>query len=362
MNKFIVSAIMLVLVLSLIAACSSAPTPAPTAPAPTQAAPAVVPPVAAPTNPPPPTAQATAVPPTAVPPTAVPPTAAPSATPAPPTAAPSNTPTPPPTVQPGLYVSALRLTPAQPAFNQNIAFAPTFVNATGTVQNFTWKVYIWRADTVTKTDNETSAQLTAFPAGVSSFTSLGSYRYGATGYQCEYFFARVGWLDANNKVTYFTKPDGTDFNQGFKICDINIIPTNVPPTAASTAVPPTPGPGLFVTNLRLQPSGTPQHFMPTTFFATFQNTTTTVQNFTWRVYIYRADTPNKSNIETTNLLTAFPVGTEEVQSLGTFTYGATGNPCDYFFARVGWIDANNKITFFTTPDGQVYQKGFQVCN
>ncbi len=362
MKRFILLAIGLVLAIGLTAACSSAPTPVPPPVAP-QSVPTAVPPAAAPTNPPPPPPSATTVPPTAVPPTAVPPTVAPANTPVPPTVAvaPTNVSIPVPTPQPGLYVSAMKLSPAQPAFNQNISFTPTFVNATSTVQNFNWKVYIWRADTVTKTDNETTAQMTGFPVGAGDFPSLGTYRYGPTGYPCEYFFARVGWLDANNKVTYFTKPDGTDFNQGFKICDVNIIPTPVPQTTAPTAVPPPPGPGLFVTNLRLQPFETPQHFMPTTFFATFQNTSNVVQNFTWRVYIYRADTPTRSNIETTNLLTAFPVGTQEIQSVGTFTYGSTGYPCDYFFARVGWIDANNKITFFPKPDGTVYEKGFKVC-
>lgn len=366
MKRFIAMAIGLVLAIGLTVACSAAPTAVPPPAAP-QSVPTAVPPVVAPTNsPPPPSATAvppTAVPPTAIPPTAVPPTVAPANTPVPPTATPvpTNVSVPVPTPQPGLYVSAMRLSPAQPAFNQNISFTPTFVNATSTVQNFNWKVYIWRADTVTKNDNETTAQLTGFPVGTGDFPALGSYRYGPTGFPCEYFFARVGWLDANNKVTYFTKPDGTDFNQGFKICDVNIIPTGVPQTTAPTAVPPPPGPGVFVTNLRLQPFETPQHFMPTTFFATFQNTSSTVQNFTWRVYIFRADSPTKSNTDTTNLLTAFPVGTQEIQSLGTFTYGSTGYDCDSFFARVGWVDANNKITFFPKPDGTVYEKGFKVC-
>jgi hypothetical protein len=57
----------------------------------------------------------------------------------------------------------------------------------------------------------------------------------------------------------------------------------------------------------------------------------------------------------------FSVGTTETQALNTFRYGSTGYDCDYFFLRVGWLDDNNKIYYFTTPTGQVFQKGFSIC-
>jgi hypothetical protein len=280
-------------------------------------------------------------------------------TPAPVTPAPTSV---PPTPGPGLFVSALGLSPAQPAFNQDITFNATFLNNSSTVQTFNWKVYIYRADTPDRSNNETTALLTSFPVGTGQYTSLGSFHYGPTGYTCEYFFARVGWLDANNQINFLLAPDGTVFQKGFTICDASVIPTLIPATPAPTAVPPTPGPGLFVTNVRLQPFDTPQHNMPTTFFVTFQNTSNTGMTFPWRVLIYRADTPNKSNTDTAIQLTSFPVGTQEVQALNTFSYGATGYTCDYFFARVAWLDANNQVNFFLAPGGTVYQKGFQICN
>jgi hypothetical protein len=281
-------------------------------------------------------------------PTAVPQAAAPTAVPPPP--------------GPGLFVTDMRLSPDRPAFNQNISFTPAFLNNSTVVQTFKWKVYIWRADTVTKTDNETSLQTTGFPVGSGDYPALGTYRYGPTGNLCEYFFARVGWLDANNKISYFMTPAGQVFEKGFSICDSSIIPTPNPQPPVPTAVLPAPGPGLFVTNIRLQPFDTPQHNMDISFFPTFQNTSNTVQTFTWKVYIWRADIVTKTDNETSALTTGFPVGTGEYQALGTYRYGPTGYQCDYFYARVGWLDANNKITYFTTPSGAVYQKGFQICN
>jgi hypothetical protein len=267
----------------------------------------------------------------------------------------------PPTPGPGLFVSSLRLSPAQPAFNQNVSFYATFSNTTSVVQNFLWKVYIFRADTPTHSNDETSALQTGFAVGTSETQSLGTFRLGPTGYQCEYFYAQVGWLDANNKITYFTAPDGSDYKKGFSVCDANIIPTAVPASPAATAVPPAPGPGLYINNLRLSPAQ-PAFNDRITFFATYANTTSTVQNFNWRVYIYRADTITHSDNETSGLQTGFPVGTGEVQSLGNYFYGPTGFQCEYFFARVGWLDSNNKITFFTASDGTLYQKGFAICD
>ena len=360
MRKLIVLTIIFVLAAAMIAACSAPPTPVPPTPLP--------PPTSAPVQPTAPPPPPTSVPPTevpatqaaptatSVPPTAVPPTSAPA-----PTTAPSATTAPAPTTVPGLYVTDMQLTPAQPAFNQNISFKTTFNNATGSEKTFQWKVYIWRADITTHTDGETSAQTTVFPVGTSSYGSLNTYHYGPTGRQCEYFYARVGWLDAHNKVTYFTSPDGKVYEKGFPICDSSIIPTAVPQAAAPSATPVPPGPGLFVSNMKLIPDK-PAFNQAITFVPTFDNTTKVVQNFTWKVYIWRADAPAHTDNETSALKTGFPVGSGDYTALGTYRYGPTGNLCEYFYARVGWLDANNKVTYFTTPSGQVYEKGFSICD
>ena len=355
MRKFLTFTIVVLLMLATVSACASEPTPTPL-PAPTlPPVPTAVPSTPTripPTNTPvPPTA--TTVPPTPAPPTAtsVPPTT-------PPTIAPTNTAVPAPTVPPGLYVTNIRLQPEQPTFNQDISFAPTFLNTTGVVQNFRWAVYIYRADTPTKSDNDTAVQLFAIPVGTTEFQAIKPYRYGPTGNPCEFFFARVGWLDANNKITFFVNTDGKVYEKGFKICDAALIPTQVPPTPAPPTVPPTPKPGLFVNDLRIQPA--PARGFDLTFFPTFVNTQGTPMTFTWRVVIFKADNLNQSYSETAWLQTVFPVNPGEVKSEGTWKL-PLGGPCENFVARVGWRDANNQTQFFMRPDGYVFEKPFTVC-
>lgn len=96
------------------------------------------------------------------------------------------------------------------------------------------------------------------------------------------------------------------------------------------------------------------------FYVTFLNTAGTVYNPKWLVYIYKADTPNRSYSETTALQISIPAGANEFKSLGNWKLGL-GGLCDYFFARVGFLDANNKPVMYTSPDGSVFEKGFTVC-
>jgi hypothetical protein len=124
---------------------------------------------------------------------------------------------------------------------------------------------------------------------------------------------------------------------------------------------PTPAfpPGLYVSNLRIEPNP-PVRGTDLNFFVTFSNTAGSVYNPKWLVYIYRADTPNRSYSETTALQSAISAGTIEIKSLGSWKLGL-GGPCDYFFARVGFLDINNRPVMYTQPDGTVFEKGFTVC-
>ncbi len=282
------------------------------------------------------------------------------------TAAPTATPSPTPmpgSAGPGLYVSDMRFTPDQPTYNQAVSFAVKFNNTTPTLLNLRWRVYIFRADTPWRSNTETTFIDTGFPTGTGEYAAMGTFRYGVTGSTCDFFFARVGWVDADNRIYYFAKDDGRVFEKGFAVCDSRVIPSPTPgPTAAPspTPRPDSAGAGLFVTNIKVDPSQ-PHHNQAASFAVTFNNKTTSVQNFRWRVYIFRVDTPWRSNTETTFLGTSFPVGSNDIATLGTFRYGVTGFICDFFFARVGWVDADNKIYFFTDTDGRVYEKTFSVC-
>jgi hypothetical protein len=133
--------------------------------------------------------------------------------------------------------------------------------------------------------------------------------------------------------------------------------TVAPTTAPASPVAP---PGLYATAMRLEPAQ-PAHSQATSFFVTFLNTATTDNNQRWAVYIYKADNLTRRNNETTVLPTTFQPGSVELKSIGTFQIGSTGNPCDYFSARVVTLDQNNKGIELTKPDGTVFEKGFAVC-
>ncbi len=239
-----------------------------------------------------------------------------------------------------------------------MTFAPTILNATSGPLDIKWAVYIYKADDPTKSNNETTAQLTTFPTGSKEFASPGSFTYGGTGRPCEYFFARVGYFDPNNKIVYFKSPNGQVYEKGFQVCDVSLIPTAVPVSAAPTAVPPTPKPGLFVTDLRIQPA--PQRGVDLTFFPTFTNNSGNQMTFTWRVLIYKPDNLATSFSDTTWTSTTFSTTPGEVQSLGKWNL-PLGGGCENYVARVGWQDANNQTQFFMTPDGNMFNKSFTVC-
>jgi hypothetical protein len=139
------------------------------------------------------------------------------------------------------------------------------------------------------------------------------------------------------------------------------VPATVTTAPASTPASPAAVPGLYVTNIRLDPSQ-PAHAQDTSFFVTFLNTASTENNQKWQVYIYKADNPARRNNETTVLQTPFQPGSIELKAIGTFKYGATGNACDFFFAIVVTLDQNNKGIELTKPgELQRFEKGFSIC-
>ncbi len=263
---------------------------------------------------------------------------------------------------PGVFVTDLKLSPEIPAFFKDATFTPTFSNTADQTLNFKWKVYIWKTDNYLKSNNETSFLQTGFQPGTADVASLGNFSYGATGNSCENFFARVGWIDSENKINYFMFPDGRTFEKPFSVCDALVIPTPVPQAAAQPAAIAAPAPGLFVTDVKVSPDG-PAHNQNVSFAVSFKNTADRELTFPWKVYIYKNDNFSISNNETTKLTTSFPGGAgADYPSLGSFKYGPTGNACDGFSTRVGWLDENNKINFFMMPDGKVFEKPFAICN
>ncbi len=141
--------------------------------------------------------------------------------------------------------------------------------------------------------------------------------------------------------------------------NVTIAPTatNLPTVAPSPS--PTIPPGLYVTDLRTEPSP-PARGAELIFYPKFLNTTGSVQTYKWIVYIYRPDTPTRSYGETTATTSPLPVGASESRSLGYWRH-PLGGPCETFIARVAFFDQENKAHAFAKPDGQVFQKDLIVC-
>lgn len=119
-------------------------------------------------------------------------------------------------------------------------------------------------------------------------------------------------------------------------------------------------PGLYVTNIRIEPQK-PTPNTPITFYATILNNSGPYSNFRWFVQIY---TPSESNhpIGQTSADATFniPVGTTEMQSLGTWKIGP-GDPCQYFTARIVWLDNNKKANTFLKTNGSPAEFPYMIC-
>ncbi len=144
------------------------------------------------------------------------------------------------------------------------------------------------------------------------------------------------------------------------------VPASQTPTAtrtlALTATPaatPTPAipPGLYVTDMRIEPP--PQRGPDLTFYPTFLNTLGREQNYRWSVYIFRADTQKRIG-DTSFNNDPIPTGNVEQRTNGSWHW-PLGGPCEYFYAQIGWTNDENKIIWFTTTNGAIFQKGFTAC-
>ncbi len=140
-------------------------------------------------------------------------------------------------------------------------------------------------------------------------------------------------------------------------------PTPVPPTRAPSATPlpiasPTVAAGTFVTNLRISPDP-PLRGQDLSFYVTFQTDVPT--EFRAVVYIYSFDSPNKATGQTDEKWRVMiPAGTTELQALGTWQL-RLGGGCENFFARVSYIDEENKKHTLTRPDGSAFEPPITIC-
>lgn len=286
--------------------------------------------------------------PAAASPSVVPPTSIPTSTSAPPT----------PVIPSGLYATSLDISPDPPKRGMDLEFYATFANTTGVVQNFRWIIFIYRPDNPLKSFGQATVTSSSVEIGAQTKKSLGSWRLPLGG-PCDNFTARVAWMDQNNQTTPFLRPDGQPFEKNFVVCADIDLPTLTPAPLNQPSPIPTPSAGIFVVDLRTDPNP-PTRGSDLIFYPTFSNTTGTVQNYRWIIYIYKTDDPVRRYAETSPLQTAFPVGALEQRSFGSWKL-SLGGPCEQFVARVVWFDQTNKVNQFTKSDGAPFEKDMTVC-
>jgi hypothetical protein len=274
-----------------------------------------------------------------------------------PTSTSTSTPLPSPTTPPGLYVTGLRTEPNPPYLGIDLTFYATFLNTTGSVQDYKWIVYIYRADNLNTTAGETTRTEAAIPVGSSESKSLGNWKLPVGG-PCQNYIARIAFFDQSNNSILFSGTDGKAFQQDFRMCALVDLPNY--PTATLVPPQPTPtmGPGLFAIDLRTQPDP-PTRGNDLDFIVTFANTTGNPITQKWVVYIYRPGERNSFG-QTTGATTTFPSAIQEAQSAGYWKL-PLGGPCEDFVARAAWFDQDNKAVFFTTFDLKVFEKQITVC-
>jgi hypothetical protein len=125
---------------------------------------------------------------------------------------------PPTTPTPGgLYVTDVRTEPSPPMRGTDLVFYATFLNNTGTLQNYKWIVYIFKPDNMARSFGETTATTSPLPPGSSEQKSLGYWRL-ALGGPCEPIIVRVSFFDQSNRPVPFMKPDGQMFQKDINIC------------------------------------------------------------------------------------------------------------------------------------------------
>ena len=265
--------------------------------------------------------------------------------------------TPPPSVAPGLYLTSLRINPNPPTRGTELTFYATFANTTSTIQNYKWTVYIYRADTPSKSFSETSALQSAIPVGTKEIQGAGSWKLSLGG-PCENFIARPAFFDQNNQPLSFKQPDGKVFEKNFTVCAaVDLPPGTIAPSPTPTATP-TFAPGLFAIDLNTEPSPATRG-SDLAFYVTFANTTGSPQDTKWNVYIYKPGEPNAYG-ETTATTTMLGNGINDYRTIGSW-HAPINGPCEDFVARVDYFDNENKRHPFVKFENEPFEKTFRVC-
>ena len=123
--------------------------------------------------------------------------------------------TPLPVIPSGVYVTALTIDPLQARSDQAPNFVVTFLNTTGQPQEFRWFVKIYSDQP--QSFGETPKLVSEIPVGTVMLQADSQWKT-RTFFNCLWFTARVFWMDEENQVHEFLKPNATNLGTGFSVC------------------------------------------------------------------------------------------------------------------------------------------------
>ena len=133
-------------------------------------------------------------------------------------ATPLPRPTATPPIAPGIYVTAIKIDPTPVLSDQPPTFTVTFVNTLTQTQSYRWFVKIYLPDQP-QSFGETSKETSDIVLKTSQVRSTSDWKTRELS-QCNPMIARVFWIDQDNQVKEFLKPDGSNPATGFNLCPL----------------------------------------------------------------------------------------------------------------------------------------------
>lgn len=132
------------------------------------------------------------------------------------TQTPSSPPTPLPADVPQVLITALRVEPATPQAAVGPTFFATFKNDSGQERTYDWCVEVWEAEETKKPFGLTACQDATMPPGVTELASTGWTVKGLG--ECRAYRARATARDEEDNRTYFIQANGEFLWVNFTVC------------------------------------------------------------------------------------------------------------------------------------------------
>lgn len=134
--------------------------------------------------------------------------------------------------------------------------------------------------------------------------------------------------------------------------------TRTPVPAAPTATAVRVAPGIYATELKVDPPQ-PKGGQYMTFTVTFLNSTGLVQNVRWYVRIFKPDQRNSIG-ETSKINSKLNVGSSSFATLNDWHWGGMPS-CEPYIARVYGVDEFGAVYIMNRTDGSNLTHNFSIC-